>query len=45
MSIAYLDPGNIQSDLQSGSSAEYKVCYYYVKKKRKSNSKISEKEF
>ena len=25
MSIAYLDPGNIESDLQSGSKAEYKV--------------------
>lgn len=25
MSIAYLDPGNIESDLQSGSVAEYRV--------------------
>jgi len=25
MSIAYLDPGNIESDLQSGSVAKYKV--------------------
>lgn len=25
MSIAYLDPGNIESDLQSGSIAKYKV--------------------
>jgi hypothetical protein len=25
MSIAYLDPGNIESDLQSGTLAEYKV--------------------
>ena len=25
MSIAYLDPGNIESDLQSGALAEYKV--------------------
>ena len=25
MSIAYLDPGNIESDLQSGTTAEYKV--------------------
>jgi len=29
MSIAYLDPGNIESDLQSGTLAEYKV---YIKK-------------
>jgi natural resistance-associated macrophage protein len=26
MSIAYLDPGNIESDLQSGAVAQYKVC-------------------
>ena len=25
MSIAYLDPGNIQSDLQQGAVAQYKV--------------------
>lgn len=25
MSIAYLDPGNIESDLQSGVVAKYKV--------------------
>lgn len=25
MSIAYLDPGNIESDLQSGTIAKYKV--------------------
>ena len=25
MSIAYLDPGNIESDLQSGAVARYKV--------------------
>lgn len=25
MSIAYLDPGNIESDLQSGVAAKYKV--------------------
>ena len=25
MSIAYLDPGNIESDLQSGAVAEFKV--------------------
>ena len=25
MSIAYLDPGNIESDLQSGSVAQFKV--------------------
>lgn len=25
MSIAYLDPGNIESDLQAGAVAEYKV--------------------
>lgn len=25
MSIAYLDPGNIESDLQSGVAANYKV--------------------
>lgn len=27
MSIAYLDPGNIESDLQSGAVAQYKVLY------------------
>ena len=26
MSIAYLDPGNIESDLQSGAVAQFKVC-------------------
>ena len=26
MSIAYLDPGNIESDLQAGSLAQYQVC-------------------
>lgn len=25
MSIAYLDPGNIESDLQSGAHAKYRV--------------------
>ena len=25
MSIAYLDPGNIESDLQSGATAKFKV--------------------
>ena len=25
MSIAYLDPGNIESDLQAGAVAEYRV--------------------
>lgn len=25
MSIAYIDPGNIESDLQAGSAAKYKV--------------------
>jgi len=25
MSIAYLDPGNIESDLQSGAVAKFKV--------------------
>lgn len=29
MSIAYLDPGNIESDLQSGAKAGYKVTFYY----------------
>lgn len=28
MSIAYLDPGNIESDLQSGSLAGYKVSIF-----------------
>ena len=28
MSIAYLDPGNIESDLQSGASAKFKVSIY-----------------
>jgi len=27
MSIAYLDPGNIESDLQAGAVAGYKVSY------------------
>ena len=27
MSIAYLDPGNIQSDLEAGSIAEYKLLW------------------
>lgn len=27
MSIAYLDPGNIESDLQSGSVAKYKLLW------------------
>ncbi|XP_063953169.1 natural resistance-associated macrophage protein 1-like [Lytechinus pictus] len=27
MSIAYLDPGNIESDLQSGAVAEYKLLW------------------
>lgn len=34
MSIAYLDPGNIESDLQSGAVAQYKVSkvilYYNI---------------
>jgi len=29
MSIAYLDPGNIESDLQSGSIAQYRVRYSF----------------
>ncbi|VDM12608.1 unnamed protein product, partial [Wuchereria bancrofti] len=27
MSIAYLDPGNIESDLQSGTQAEYRLLW------------------
>lgn len=27
MSIAYLDPGNIESDLQSGTAAQYKLLW------------------
>ena len=27
MSIAYLDPGNIESDLQSGATAEFKLLW------------------
>lgn len=27
MSIAYLDPGNIESDLQSGAVAKYKLLW------------------
>lgn len=27
MSIAYLDPGNIESDLQSGVTAQYKLLW------------------
>ena len=27
MSIAYLDPGNIESDLQAGAAAQFKVKY------------------
>lgn len=31
MSIAYLDPGNIESDLQSGSIAGFSVIYCAIK--------------
>lgn len=31
MSIAYLDPGNIESDLRSGALAEFKVSDIHVK--------------
>ena len=31
MSIAYLDPGNIESDLQSGTVAKYKLLWYAKK--------------
>ena len=31
MSIAYLDPGNIESDLQQGAVAQYKVKGYSQK--------------
>ena len=27
MSIAYLDPGNVESDLQSGATAQYKLLW------------------
>lgn len=27
MSIAFLDPGNIESDLQSGAAAKYKILW------------------
>ena len=30
MSIAYLDPGNIESDLQSGAVAKFKVHVYQI---------------
>jgi NRAMP (natural resistance-associated macrophage protein)-like metal ion transporter len=30
MSIAYLDPGNIESDLRSGTVAQYKVIRHHV---------------
>ena len=30
MSIAYLDPGNIEGDLQAGAVAQYKVNTVYV---------------
>lgn len=30
MSIAYLDPGNIESDLQSGAKASYKVYIIFT---------------
>lgn len=30
MSIAYLDPGNIESDLQSGVAAKYKVLFFQL---------------
>jgi len=30
MSIAYLDPGNIESDLRSGNVAQYKVIRFCV---------------
>ena len=31
MSIAYLDPGNIESDLQSGAIAKYKVSLCFTR--------------
>ena len=39
MSIAYLDPGNIESDLQSGAVAQFKVgtvseCYAVLQLRR-----------
>ena len=30
MSIAYLDPGNVESDLQAGAASEYKVSLSVV---------------
>ena len=30
MSIAYLDPGNIESDLQAGAAAEFKVHWNLI---------------
>ena len=30
MSIAYLDPGNIESDLQAGTVAQYKLLWVLV---------------
>ena len=30
MSIAYLDPGNIESDLQSGAVAKFKVLVHQI---------------
>lgn len=35
MSIAYLDPGNIESDLRSGSVAKFKVGTKVTGKKKK----------
>ena len=29
MSIAYLDPGNLESDLQAGAVAKYKVSFIH----------------
>ena len=34
MSIAYLDPGNIESDLQQGAVAQYKVRGYSLKENK-----------
>lgn len=41
MSIAYLDPGNIESDLQSGVVAKYKVCPAGTKAKTAKAAAIS----
>ena len=44
MSIAYLDPGNLESDLQAGSVAQYKVSVYRICRRRNGRGQGGEEE-